>query len=661
MPTRWETFPLELSGGLISNLSRLQQGIKSPGSARLIENFEPSIKGGYRRINGYTKFDDDPVPSFGGSLVQGGGQTGTTLVVANLHEDPTDGITFTIAGVTGTYTVVSSTYSSTNKEASITITPALDSSPADKAAITFATSNTLIEGLYYAVNLSVALALKDGVLWYSTGSGWTKQSTPNYGTVLVNGGGQTGTTLAVDGITSDTYKPLAGDTFTIGSVAKVYTVLASPTVTAGAATITIYPALASSPSNDAVITFLNSTHSGATQARFDTFNFDGNPRVVMVDGVNHPVCVCSFGNYSKLQGSADIVGASIVKAFKDHLFLAKNDLVTFSVPFDHRDYTPANGAGSFRLRSRVTGLAIFRTQLICFADDEIKNLSGASVTDFTLTTISDKLGCPEPDTIQEVGGDILFMGPDGIRFLSGTDQFGDFALALASRQITTEMNNYIQSGTNHCSTIIRKKNQYRVFLYTSGQDRNALGYAGYQKVDQDGQGVEWTSLKGINAYRASSAYSGEDEIIIFSNDDGYVYTMESGNSFDGTAIVSRYFTPFVSVNDPNIRKTLFKVGTYYDPEGTFTGTLSIRYDFNAPDKIQPNSLSIAGGGTFAIFGQAIFGASNFGGNPETVLKTSVTGSFFTVSLEYEFGTDGIVSPPFTLDTILLEYSENDRK
>jgi hypothetical protein len=661
MPTRWETFPIELTGGLVSNLSRLQQGIKMPGSARLMQNFEPSVNGGYRRINGYTKFDSAFVPSFGGALVQGSGQTGASLIVANLHAQPQEGMTFTVTGVTGVYTVSSSSWSSTNKEATLTITPALDSSPADKATVTFSNGPSKIEGVYYAANYNAVYALRDGVLWYSTGAGWTKASTPNYGSVLVDGGSQTGTSLVVDGITSDEYVPLPGDTFTITGVEGVYTVLAKPTVTSGAATLSIYPALDSSPGNNAPITFLNSTHTGGTKARFKLFNFDGNARFVMVDGVNHPVCVCSFGNYSKIQTSSDIVGASLVTEFKDHLFFAKNDLITFSAPFDRRDYDPANGAGSFRLRSAVTGLVVFRTQLICFAEDEIKNLSGASADDFTLTTITDKLGCLEPDTIQEVGGDVLFLGPDGVRFLGGTDAFGDFALQLASRQITEEMNAFVDNTKDYCSVVIRKKNQYRIFRYNSTSPTNAIGYVGMQKIDQSGKDFEWGPLRSLNAYVSSSVYDNEEEYVLFANDSGYVYRMESGNSFDGTAIVSRYFTPYVPVNDPRLRKTLFKVSSYYDPEGTFSGRLSIRYDFNEPGRIQPNSTDLSGGGTFSIYGSAVYGSSIFGGNPETVLTTNVTGSFFTVSLEYEFGVDGTVNAPFTLDTILLDYSQNDRK
>lgn len=661
MPTRWETFPIELAGGLVTNLSRLQQGIKLPGSARLLQNFEPSIEGGYRRINGYTKYDSEPVPSFGGGLVQGSGQSGTTLTVANLHAEPTVGLTFTIVGVTGTYTVSSASYSNINKEAVLSITPALSSSPADKAAVTFSNGSSRIEGLYFAPNFGTTYALRDGVLWGSMGSGWTKASTPTYGTVLVQGGAQTGTTLTVDGISSDTYVPLPGDTFTISGVQRVYTVLTKPTVTSGAASLSIYPALASSPSDNAAVTFLNSTHSGGSKARFETYNFDGNPRTTMVDGVNYPACICSFGNYSKIQTSEDILGASLVTEFKNHLFFAKNDLVTFSAPFDRLDYSPANGAGSFRLRSAVTGLTVFRTQLICFAEDEIKNLSGSSSADFTLTSITDKLGCAEPDTIQEVGGDILFLGPDGVRFLGGTDTFGDFAIQLASRQITDKFDSFIDNTKDYSSVVIRKKNQYRIFQYNAGIDDNALGYVGMQKLDQTGQGFEWGSLQGINAYVATSVYNNEVEYILFANDDGYVYRMESGNSFDGRAIPARFYTPYISVNDPNVRKTLFKISTYFDPEGLVNGFITPRYNFNSPGVIQPGQILFDGGGSFEFYGQAVYGGSTFGGLPDTLIRSNTTGSFFTVSLEYEFGADGTIMAPFTLDTVLLEYSNNDRK
>ena len=196
MATGWESIPVELRGGLVSNVSRLQQGIKAPGSARILTNFEPSVKGGYRRINGFSKYSSSIVPVYGESVAQGSGQSGTTLVVSNLFFEPSAADTFTIAGVANTYTIASSgvSYSSTNKEATLTLTTSLDSSPADKAAITFTNRTSNIEGLRHvydsASKTGSTLAWRESTLWSSTGSAWTNESAPSYGTVLVNGGSQ---------------------------------------------------------------------------------------------------------------------------------------------------------------------------------------------------------------------------------------------------------------------------------------------------------------------------------------------------------------------------------------------------------------------------------------------------------------------------------------
>ena len=649
MPTRWETFPVELSGGLVSNLSRLQQGLKQPGSARILENFEPSVKGGYRRINGFVKFDDDIVPPYGSPVAQGSGQTGTSFVVAGLYETPVVGDTFTVAGVTGAYTVSGVSYSTTNKEATLTITPTLDSSPADKAGVSFVSGQSRIEGVYYSALDTATFALRGGSLWMSGGAGWSLVSVPNLGTPLVNGGSQTGTTLTVDGLT---IVPVAGDTFSIDGVELVYTVLS-----ATATSLSIYPALDSSPADNAAITMLGSSHTGGAKARFVQFNFNGTIKTAMVDGANNPA-VFTGTTYKLLQGTSDITGASYVEEFKDFLFFAKADLIAYSAPFDEDDFTPANGAGSYRLPSSCTGLITFRDQLINFSETDIRRLLGTSGADFALTSITDSIGCVNGDTVQEVGGDILFLGPDGIRFLGATERIGDFNLSLASRQIQTDFTSFVEDSADYCTTVVREKNQYRIFKYkTSMIKATSTGYIGTQFLDQNAQSINWASTKGIKAYRASSTYVNDAEVVLFSNDDDYVFQMESGSTFDEEPILSLFYTPFMSVNDPTIRKTAYSVDTYVDPEGAMTGTLTLKYDFVRPNKIQPNSVSIDAGGAFATWGTMVWGSSSYGGLPDTVIRNNVTGSFFTVSLQYEF--DG--GQPFVLDTALLEYSTEDRK
>ena len=47
-----QPFPVACEGGLIKDTSVLAM---PPGACKKLENFEPSITGGYRRINGFTK------------------------------------------------------------------------------------------------------------------------------------------------------------------------------------------------------------------------------------------------------------------------------------------------------------------------------------------------------------------------------------------------------------------------------------------------------------------------------------------------------------------------------------------------------------------------------------------------------------------------------
>jgi len=657
MPTRWETFPVELKGGLVSNVSRLQQGLKEPGSARLLENFEPSVKGGYRRINGYTKFDSNPIPFYGQVLVQGGSQTGTTLDIANVHSVMADGDTFSIEGVSGVYSIVSSSYNNATKNATLTITPALATSPADKAEVTFITGTSRVEGVYYSSGTNCCFALRGESIWRSTGSGWTLVNVPDYGDTTVNGGSNTGTELAIKDLDSVDYLPQAGDVFQIAGVAKVYTVLSIVSSTGSSATLEISPALATSPANNAVVTFISSSHSGGTKARFTEINFDGTFKVVMVDNQNNPVLMTDT-TYKTIVGFSDITGASLVEEFKNHLFFAKGDLVAYSAPFSPEDFDPANGAGSYRLLSTCNGLITFREQLINLSESDIKRLNGSSSADFTLTSITKDVGCVNKDTVQEIGGDILFLGPDGIRFLGATERIGDFNLSLASRKIQPEFDRFITSSADYCSLVIRSKGQYRIFQYVPTRTiTNSEGFLATQFLDQNAQSLDWATTKGIKAYRCSSTYLDDQEFVLFVNETDYVYRMESGSTFDGEPILSYLYTPFAAINDPLFRKTAYRVETYIDPEGSVNGTLTLKYDFNKPGKIQPNALTITGGGAFSLYGTAVYGTSSYGGSPDTNIRNQAVGSFFTVSMQYEFeGGD-----PFTLDTVLLDYSTEDKK
>ena len=456
---KWQTYPVEFRGGLITNLAPLQQGIQQPGSARVLRNYEPSVDGGYRRILGFQKFDTEVVPYYGAAVVQGGGQTGTTLVLAGVTSAPAVGAAVTIGANTYTIAAGGVVYNSTLQSLTLTLTTALLASPADGTAVVFSNNTSLIAGV--AAWDGSVVAVRSSDVYTSTGSGYTQINVPTYGTVLVNGAGQTGSTLAVDGLTA---VPQIGDTFTIAGVNLTYIITALPTVTSGGATLAISPALDSSPADNAAITFRSTKFTTGTKARFERYRIGSTEKIVGVNGVSFPF-IYDNTTFTKLTTVADVEAAEYVAWFKNSLFFAKGDAVFFSAPFSDTDFSAASGGGVINVGGNITGLVVFREQLIIFCEQAIKRLVGNTAADYQLQPITEKIGCVTPDTIREVGGDIMFLGPDGLRLLSATDRIGDFGLASVSKQIQTELTQLISSSTFFASVTIKAKSQYRIFGY----------------------------------------------------------------------------------------------------------------------------------------------------------------------------------------------------
>ena len=659
MADGWQTYPFEFRGGLISNLSPLQQGTQAPGSARLLKNFEPSVDGGYMRIEGYNKYDSVFVPAYGTPKVQGSGQTGTTLIISNILTAPADGSTFTIAGVTGTYTIATAgvSYNSSYKIATVTLTTSLASSPADKAAITFTSHTGTVKGV--AAWNNTVIAARNADIYSTTGTGFTKISVPYYGTVLVNGAGQTGSTVAIDGLIK---APQAGDTFSIAGIEKVYTVLSAPTVTTTAATVSIYPALASSPADNAAITWLSADRASTSKTRFNKYRLSNIEKIVGVDGTNYPF-IYDGSTFKVLSDkTTDILGAQFVVSHKNQLFFAKDEKIIFTAPYSDDDFTPASGAGIINVGGVITGIIVFRETLIIFTEKTISQLSGTTIQDFSLQPITKNVGCVASDTIQEVGGDVMFLGPEGLRLLGATDRIGDFSLGVVSKSIQPEMTSLISAHSTFASCIIKQKSQYRIFGYNDNiTASNAKGILGTQITGEATGNIAWAELVGFKCYVADSDYQNQTETIVFANSDGYVYEMEQGNSFNDSNIIASFATPYVPINDFRIRKTFYKLYLYTDPQGSVTTSVNLKLDFDDQGSIQPSTITLSNSaGSVGFYGSsgAKYGTTVYGDKLKKQFQTQVIGSGFSVSLQFVSDSQ---DPPFSLDAATLEYATHDRR
>lgn len=665
MADAWQTYAFEFKGGLVSSLSPLQQGTQLPGSARLLKNFEPSTDGGYRRIEGFDKYNTAFVPSYGFPVVQASGQTGNIINIANIFTAPVVGSTFTIAGVTGTYTIATAgvSYNDTNKTASLTLTTALASSPADKAAIVFTSHTGIMKGVVVwqdNSNISKCVAMRNNDVYTATDtSSWSKINVPSYGTVLVQGASQTGSSLIVDGLSG---VPQAGDTFYIAGVEKAYTVLADAVVVAGSATLSISPALASSPADNSAVVWLTCNRPNSVKYRTDKYRIGSTEKIIGVDGHNYPFIWDGTTFITLTNAPADVEGANFVAFHKNQMFFAKGEKLVFTAPYSDNDFTAANGAGTISLGNTITGIIVFREILIIFTEKTISQLTGTTVSDFSLQPITRKVGCVATDTIQEMGGDVMFLGPEGLRLLGATDRNNDFSLGVVSKPIQSEATSLIASSSSFASVVIKQKSQYRIFGYNANiTSSSSKGLLGTQMAGDNTADIAWAETVGIRAYVADSDYQDQTETIVFAHDDGYVYQMESGNSFDGTNIIASFATPYVHLNDPRVRKTFYKMILYADPQGSVVTTVNLKLDFDTLNSIQPSTIPLSNiTGAVGFYGSsaAKYGVTRYGSKLAKQFEAQVIGSGFTVSLQ--FVSDG-KDPPFSLDAATLEYSTHDRR
>jgi hypothetical protein len=396
------------------------------------------------------------------------------------------------------------------------------------------------------------------------------------------------------------------------------------------------------------------------------FNFDGNHKILFVDGVNSPAVFNDTTNTLSFPTlPADVTGSEHVALYKKAIFLGKGADLHFSAPYNETDFSAASGGGVINVGHSITGLIVFRDQLIIFSRNKIQRLLGSSLSDFQLVPIAEDIGCLHGETIQEVGGDVMFMAADGLRLLSATERIGDFGLEVASAPISKDALSFINSTQTFASLVLREKAQYRVFAYseTVGVD-SAKGLVGTKFSDQGASTINWATLSGFKIYVADGRYVPGQELTVFANADGFVYRLESGFSRDGRVIEAIYRSPFISINDPQIRKTFYKLALYVDTEGTFAVDVNFDFDLFKADSytgVPANTIRLASdsAGVF-VFGSpsAVFGSAIFGAPLDNVYNTNVIGSGKTVSLRIE---DKTTNPSFSLDTAVLEFRINERK
>jgi len=301
-----------------------------------------------------------------------------------------------------------------------------------------------------------------------------------------------------------------------------------------------------------------------------------------------------------------------------------------------------------------------------FGSNFIQKIEVDSTGTFTIKDVTDNIGSIAPDTVIEIGGDIMFLSPDGFRPVAGTSRIGDVEIETISKPIQLLIldiiNNTDVSEMN--AVAIRNKSQVRFFYGGDDNDKtNSYGIIGGLRLGEAGQSKvqwEWGRLLGIRSNVATSKFINGREIVIHGDFDGLVYTQESGNNFDGDDILSIFAPPYLDQGDTEVRKNYRTINYFMRPEGSVDFNLALSFDWGDSGTAIPTSFeaTLVGsptvyGGVGVLYGSvgAVYGSIN----PN--LRFNINGSGFSVRPTLVVLGD---YAPHSIQGISIEFSPNDR-
>ena len=573
---------------------------RTPGVAQRLNNFESSIHGGYRRISGFSKF--------GSSQVSGGNQ---------------------------------------------------------------------LEGIFRYAKGVVACA-SSNIFYSADGNSWTQVNKDTYqtktGTVAVTSGSATitgsGTAFTTEFAIGDDIL-INGEQFLVLSIATDTSMTADGNFASSASSQAI-------KKNGATISQLNSASavSRGSQSLCEFTVYESNKqygKLYIADGENKiaelVIEITDAGvhtfSFKELNRSAP-TDPSLVTIFGERLIVAGQSSnpqqVAYSTRLTPENFTGAS-AGTVDVGDQIVGIKSFRNKLIVFCKNSIYQLSNLDST-AVLSSVTKNIGCVSGKTIQEIGGDLIFLAPDGLRTIAGTARIDDIELGSISRKILPVFRDDVfpnLSTITFSSMVIREKSQYRLFYFKNGTaDLQQKGILGTFKISSQGVPLyEWSQTTGIPARITHSGFDENDnEVHYHATTDGRVYNHDTGTSFDGSNIPCEYKTPDLDYGDSGVRKTLYYIKTSIRAEGANDNLKVLcRYDFDDNNVPQPTELAIGSLASPAVFGTAAFASAVFGQTLFPQQKINLTGSGFTNN--FRISSNGTGSS-YTVSGFYVDYIPGGR-
>jgi hypothetical protein len=612
-----------------------------PGRALGLYNYEPWFQGGYRRINGFERFDGQPAPSaaefVGFDLVDAtglalgttvtGDTSGATGVVIGI-EDNAIGVTKVVGTFengeeinTGAYEIATEPQSGQAPSEEILDEWTLAAQEEYRADILVVPGSGIVRGAWrrgansYAVRDNAGATA--GVLHLASASGWTTTGISMALYVFFDGGGA-GAAVPL---------PDEGDTIngeTSGATATVHRVVlhGGATATNDAYGYLVLTGVTGSFQDNENLregaTKFADSASASTQFafpvggtyQFTNHNFYGGSATFRTYGVNgvgpafeidennivSPLLLPVVAEDEQPQSNVPYM----VEEHRNYLFLAfPGGSLVHAVIGDPLVVNGFLGAAEFGIGDEITGLnSVAGGVLVVSSQKEVRGLFGTDISDWELRLIGEKSGA-KIRTAQKL--DTVYALDDlGITSVARTDTFGDFIGSTVSQLIQPLIREIRSDST--ASTVVRGSNQYRVYFDDGSCVVMYVPNAGMEnEATMTRMVVEFGFLQYPFAVR--KIYNTEDETgaerTYFTSDDGFVYEDQVGTSFDGEEIESAARLHYFNAGSPAVRKKFRRANIELEAESSVEFSFNYDLDFGDIDTSDGQfQVSLVGGGGF---------------------------------------------------------------
>ena len=113
------------------------------------------------------------------------------------------------------------------------------------------------------------------------------------------------------------------------------------------------------------------------------------------------------------------------------------------------------------------------------------------------------------------------------------------------------------------------------------------------------------------------------------------------------------------MEDPDVRKIIYSVNTYLRSEGDNQIVMSVVYDYEDFDTLNPSNYNLTNVGAASYYSEALYDSTAiYDGNPSPVQKTNVSGSGKAVSFKY---VTNDTNASHSIQGIVTVYGIGDRR